>query len=251
MATVFRILGIIVLVWFLNVAAYSQASQTRSTLELQNLVSSGDALAALELRFDASFAQIALRYLRSGDASPLERLAKSVAASHMLNHARNFDYDVPKDSAEALVSPRLTPPSKHLTKIDDCERTIAFGLGPMLDNPHGVADSLRYLPDDFRFQGALFLTFGYDIGLAFGPTASLNCAHSHLKAHPRELIYYAIHELRYVGFMAYQPPPRWSDLKTCGDLAGRVEYSTQSEGMAVLAAYDHRRREHASEDDGD
>ncbi len=51
--------------------------------------------------------------------------------------------------------------------------------------------------------------------------------------------------------MQYQPPPRLSDLKTCADLLRLVEYSTQLEGMAVWAAYDRRKQEHALQDDGD
>jgi hypothetical protein len=214
-------------------------------------VSPGDPLALQDLNFDASFARLALGYLRSGDADMLNRLAKSPAAAHLLNHARNFDYDLPKDSPEALVSHLLTPPVKHLEEMETCEQSLAFFSGPMLDDPHWLEDSLRYLPQGFRFHGSLFLTFGYDIGVAISPTASLNCAHPHFKGHPRELIYYAIHELHHVGFMTYQPPPKLSELKTCADLLRLVQYSTQLEGMGVLAAYERRRQEHALADDGD
>jgi hypothetical protein len=153
-----------------------------------------------------------------------------------------------------------------MDRADACARSLAFFTGRMQADRGWLADTLRYLPDDFRFsagspsragfprdgvEGTLFLTFGYDIGVAFGPTASLNCAHPHFGEHPRELLYYAIHELHHVGFMAYQPPPRLSDLKTCGDLLRLVEYSTQMEGMAVLAAYERRRQEHALADDAD
>jgi hypothetical protein len=65
------------------------------------------------------------------------------------------------------------------------------------------------------------------------------------------LLYYAIHELHHVGFMVYRPPPKLSGMKTCGDLLRLVEYSTQLEGMAVLAAYQRRAEEHALSDDGD
>ncbi len=51
--------------------------------------------------------------------------------------------------------------------------------------------------------------------------------------------------------MAYQPPPKLSDLKTCGDLLRLVEYSTQLEGMAVWSVYQRRREEHALWDDAD
>jgi len=245
-----RIAWVVISTWALIVAAQPRDPR-RHPIALHDLVTPRDRLAAVDLHFDASFAQLALQYLRSGDASVLERLGKSPAATHLLNHARNFDYDVPKDSPEALVAHLLTPPGKYLAEMEGCEQSLAFFSGSMLDDPHWVEDSLRYLPEDFRFHGSLFLTFGYDIGVAMGPTASLNCAHPHFRGHPRELIYYAIHELHHVGFMTYQPPPRLSELKTCADLLRLVKYSTQLEGMGVLAAYQRRRQEHALADDGD
>ncbi len=244
-----RIACVVISAWSLIVAVPRDLRKEPSALH--DLVKPGDRLAAQDLHFDASFAQLALEYLRSGDSSMLARLGKSPAATHLLNHARNFDYDVPKDSPEALVAHLLTPPEKHLKEMETCEQSLAFFSGPMLDDPHWVEDSLRYLPEDFRFHGSLFLTFGYDIGVAISPTASLNCAHPHFKGHPRELMYYAIHELHHVGFMTYQPPPKFSELKTCADLLRLVQYSTQLEGMGVLAAYERRRQEHALADDGD
>jgi putative zinc-dependent peptidase DUF5700 len=255
-----RIAWVVISTWSLMVATRVVAGQIvaapprdspKYPIALRDLVSPGDRLAAQDFHFDASFAQLALEYLRSGDSSMLQRLGKSAAATHLLHHARNFDYDVPKDSSEALVAHLLTPPGKHLEEMETCEQSLAFFSGPMLDDPHWIEDSLRYLPEDLRFHGSLFLTFGYDIGVAIGPTASLNCANPHFKGHPRELMYYAIHELHHVGVMSYQPPPKLSELKTCADLLRLVQYSTQLEGMAVLAAYERRRQEHALADDGD
>ena len=237
--------------WPLAGAEYHQEAQSKQPIALRDLLSPGDKLAVQDLHFDARFAQEALAYLQNPDPRALEELAKSPAAIHLLNHARNFDYDVPKDSPSALVSHLLTPPSQHRDEAAACERSLTFFLGPMLRDPHWIEDSLRYLPEGFRYQGTLFLTFGYDIGVAFGHNASLNCARPHFEARPRELTYYAIHELHHVGFMSYQPPPRLAELKTCDDLLRLVEYSTQLEGMAVLAAYERRREEHALADDGD
>jgi len=250
-----RIACVAISTWSLMVAAQIVVGQSRDVrknpIALHDLVKPGDRLAAQDLHFDASFAQLALEYLRSGDSSVLAGLGKSDAAAHLLRHARNFDNDVPKDSPEALVANLLTPPDKHLEEMETCEQSLAFFSGPMLDDPHWVEDTLRYLPDDFRFHGSLFLTFGYDIGVAIAPTASLNCAAAHFKAHPRELMYYAIHELHHVGVMTYQPPPKLAELKTCADVLRLVQYSTQLEGMAVFAAYERRRQEHALADDGD
>jgi hypothetical protein len=250
----YRILGIAALIVAACLLAGAQeqgGAQEKQSVSLRDLVSRDDPLAAQDLHFDKSFAQLSIAYLQSLDWRILDQLANSPAAAHMLNHARNFDYDVPQDSPTALVSHLVTPPSKHLDKIAACQRSIAFFSGAMLNDAHWVEDSLRYLPGDFRFRGTLFLTFGYDIGVAFGPNASLNCAHPHFQEHLRELRYYAIHELHHAGFMTYHAPPKVSELKTCDDLLRLVEYSTQLEGMAVLAAYQRRREEHALADDGD
>lgn len=239
------------------ILAQSRAARPNKPLDrtkpvaLRVLVPPGDPLARQELRFDPTFAELTLQYLRTGGGKLLDQLAKSPAAAHILSHARNFDYDVPKTSIAALVADLVTPRSKYQDQIPACEQSLAFFTRPLLDDPHWVNDTLGYLPADFHFHGSLFLTFGYDIGVAFAPDASLNCGHAHFAANPRELKYYAIHELHHVGFMSYQPPPRIADMKTCGDLHRLVNYSTQLEGMAVWAAYERRRAEGALNDDDD
>jgi hypothetical protein len=220
-------------------------------VRMRDLVPARDALAAHDLTFDASFAAQAVGYVRTHDPNLAARMAASPAITHILAHARNFDYDVAKDSRTALVTSLLDPPDTQAERAATCRQSLAYFSGTMLADPHWVSDALRYLPDDFRFHGSLFLTFGYDIGVAFAPNASLNCTHPHFGAHPRELLYYAIHELHHVGFMTYQTPPRLADLKSCADLLRLVEYSTEMEGMAVLAACQRRRADHALADDPD
>ena len=220
-------------------------------VRLRDLVPAGDPLAAHDLGFDASFAAQAIEHVRTNDPRLAARMAASPALTHILAHARNFDYDVPKDSRTALVSSLLGPQDRQVERSAICQQSLAYFSGEMLADPHWVNDALRYLPADCRFHGTLFLTFGYDIGVAFAPNASLNCTHPHFGTQPRELLYYAIHELHHVGFMTYQTPPRLADLKSCADLLKLVEYSTQMEGMAVLAAYQRRRADHALADDPD
>lgn len=220
-------------------------------MTLSSLVPASDPLAAQDLRFDARFAALALDYFRTSDRRFLDELALQPAAAHLLAHARNFDYDVPKDSARALVDALLAPAPDRARRIATCRESLAFFTGPMLEDPRWVQDALRYLPAGFRFDGSLFLTFGYDIGVAFPPNASLNGAHRHFEGHPRELLYYAIHELHHAGFMSLHPPLRFPDFKTCRDLLSAVQYHTQLEGIAVLAAWDRRRAENALAEDGD
>jgi hypothetical protein len=228
-----------------------ESSGGRVYATLAELVGPGDPLAVQDLHFDARAAADALAYIESGDPALLDRMANSPAAAHILAHARNYDYDVARDSARSLVLQLIKPDDQRARRVATCEKSLEFFTGPMLDDPHWVADVLRCLPDGFRFKGSLFLTFGYDIGVAFAPNASLNGAHRKFDGHPRELLYYAIHELHHAGFMSFQPPRPLSDFKTCDDLLRFVVYSTQLEGMAVFAAWDRRSRENTLSDDGD
>ena len=238
---------------FLSVhpVAAQQPSPEVAPVMLRQLVPAGDPLAVQDLGFDAAFARDAIEYVRTGDPHLESRLVASPALTHVLAHARQFDYDVPKDSRAALLATLLGPQSTPGERSATCRQALAYFTGPILADAHWVNDALRYLPADFRFHGTLFLTFGYDIGVALAPNASLNCTHPHFAGHPRELLYYAIHELHHVGFMSYQAPPRVADLTTCADLLRLVEYSTQLEGMAVLAAYQRRRDDGALADDPD
>ncbi len=211
-------------------------------------IEQGTPARAQDLRLDSSFAMNSLAYLATKNNRFLDQATKSPATAHLLAHARNFDYGVPKDSPEALVRSLI---EKNADRARWCRLALSFFEQRMSRDRRWIDDTLAYLPGDFRFHGTLFLTYGYDIGVAFGPNASLNCAHRHFEAHPRELLYYAIHELHHVGFYAYQPPPKISEVKTCADVARLVEYSTELEGMAVLAAYDRRRRERVLDGDPD
>ena len=207
-----------------------------------------DPLHAHSLQFDARFAQMAAEYLGSADQAAIPVLASLPATAHLLAHARQFESDVPKGSGESLVRELL---ARVAGRGEAIRGSVAYFVGPLLDDPHWIADALRYLPADFRFHGNLYLIAGYDIGVSFAPHASLNAAHRHFEGHSRELLYYAIHELHHVGFMTYAPPPRLADLKTCADVLHLVDYSTALEGTAVIAALDRRTRERALADDED
>ena len=222
-----------------------------AVVRLRDLVPRGDPLARQDLTFDARFARTALDYVRQGTPALLDELADSPAARHLLNHARQFDYDVPKDSPRSLVRSLLAPSPELRAQAGQVERGLAFFTGPLVEDPHWVNDVLRYLPAGFRFRGSLYLTFGYDIGVALAPNASLNAASPRFDGKPRELLYYAIHELHHVGVNTYQPPPRISEIKTCADLLRLVDYSTELEGLAVHVARARRATEGALATDPD
>lgn len=204
------------------------------------------------LALDAGFAETALRLLEQPPGTAATELEASPAMAHLLRHARHWDYDVPKDSARALASHLLDKVRRQPGGVATLRASLDHFNKELKSDPSWAAEVRAFLPSEFRFQGAtLYLTCGYDIGVATPGCASLNGAHPRFQGRPRELTYYAIHELHHVGYMAYQPPLRLEDLKTCGDLLRFVEYSAHMEGMAVWTAYGRRERDGALADDGD
>ena len=227
------------------------ALQQKGATALADLVASDDPLRIHDLRFDARHAAEAIDYLKSGSAKDLTDMAALPALDHLLRHARRFDYDLPRDSALALAQSLVqVDPDQKRDLVEQAARSLEAFSGAMQRDPSWVGDVLRYLPRDFRFHGALFLTFGYDIGVSEGATASLNACHWGFKDHPRELVYYAIHELHHTGFMAYNSFPPISRWKTFKDLRDWALYATELEGMAVWAAYPRREAEGALAQDG-
>jgi len=207
---------------------------------------------APEVRLDAEFARLALEHVRTGDPALLEALARTPAAAHLLTHARAFDNeDVPRDSAAALVAHLLAPSPERAAGSATCARSLELFEGTMRADRSWIGDVERYLPPDRRLRATVHLTFGYDIGVAYGDQASLNCAHPRFAKDPRELLYYAVHELHHAGFMAFQPPVPFARVRTCADLLEVVRRHTQMEGMAVLSALPRRAAEGALASDGD
>ncbi len=136
----------------------------RSSTSLASLLPAGSPLLNQNLTFDSSFAKLAVEYEAKPDPALAKQIAASPAVAHILRHATNFDYDVPKDSPQDLVTYLLKPTSKQSERISTCKQSLAYFTGPMLADPGWIGDALRYLPAGFRFHGTLFLTFGYDIG---------------------------------------------------------------------------------------
>ncbi len=206
-------------------------------------------LSAEDLKFDFSFAELAIEYLESGDVNVLAELAAGNPVAHLLNHVRHTSFDVP-DSDE-LVRSLLEPREEKAKLVPDVNALISLARREVAGNPDWICETLRYLPEDFCFHGSLYFTFGYDIGVSVAPDASLNLAHSHFLRNPEELVYYAIHELHHTGYTTYQPLPMVKDLTTCADLLGLVEYCTHLEGMGVYAPLRIRQRSGVLDNDPD
>jgi hypothetical protein len=112
-------------------------------------------------------------------------------------------------------------------------------------------EAAAYLPEDALSGTVLYLTVGYDIGVAVSGEASLNLAHPHFMENRDEIWFYCVHEVHHAGFERYHDLPVLADVKTTGDLADLIRYLTTLEGLAVHAARNWRTEAGALKTDGD
>lgn len=200
------------------------------------------------LRFDLSHVKLALRYLQTGDESVLRLIIDSPATRHLLAHARRYNSGMPVDSAEKLTRSLIEPAQKKAGLVEIVTQATTDAEKLIRDAGAWIRFTASLLPGSFRFDGSLFFTFGYDIGVSCGPNASINLAHPCFRETRDELVVYCVHELHHAGFSAYQPAPDFNHIETCGDLATIVDYCTHLEGMAVLAALGPRQERNISRD---
>ena len=111
--------------------------------------------------------------------------------------------------------------------------------------------SAKILPKNFKFVGRIYFVFGYDIGAASPPDIIINLGHTKFIEHPNEIEPYIIHEIHHIGFLAYQKMPSLTQLEIKENLLKLIKWATQSEGMAVHAAYTYRKKHKLLKQDHD
>jgi len=204
------------------------------------------------LIYDFSFVELATEYLESGDSSVLEKISNLPAATHLLNHAQKFHYEVPQENELQLVAYLLNPADEKRKILLQVREAIVYtkALARSGIIKETVAETL---PAGYQFDNSLFFTFGYDLGVAFKENASVNLAHPHYLQNLSEIKYYAMHELHHAGFLFYKDYQMLGidSIKTYGDMARLIEFYTHLEGMGVYASLRIRGEENAMEGDED
>ena len=95
-------------------------------------------------------------------------------------------------------------------------------------------EALSCAPKGFNFNPTIFMILGYDMGIAFNGNVVMNVGYSLYLENPREVLYFAIHELSHLIVYSYQPALPFSSLKTRGDLFRVLQFHTQLEGLGVF-----------------
>jgi len=201
------------------------------------------------IKYDFTFAELAIDFLETGDTTILQKIAELEATKHIYNHATNFNKDhMPASSTLELVTHLLTPLENHKKYVPQVIRNIEYTKEHIVSTGISESIALQFLPKNFTFTGTLFFTFGYDIGVAFGNNCSINLAHSIFSDSNKmsELKYWAIHELHHTGFITLEDVNMFSlDISTRKDMAEIIEYLTHMEGMATYAPLSIRKQENA------
>jgi len=205
-----------------------------------------------QLKYDFSFAEMAIRYLETGDTCILAKISLLEAVDHIMNHAKKFNYNVPKSSNRELVEYLLHPLDKERLKLERFKRNLKNAKEQVLHDDFIHERCKEFLPTEFKFTGSLFFTYGYDLGVVYGKNASINLAHSHYLNQPAEIRYYMLHELHHAGFFecSNKPMPHL-DLKKYSDAVDFIALATQLEGMATYVPLKVRLKENAMNFDAD
>jgi hypothetical protein len=193
----------------------------------------------LSVSLDLSFVEPALEYMTSPGEADLDALVAHEAAVGVYAHALRYGNTsegikrfwgglLRRASGDPSYEARARAGVRYLKHVDLSEAYAEVG---------------RHLPESLKLRCRLFGEVGYDIGVVSGGDAYLNLGHPHFASEPRELVYFAVHELHHVGYTRYNPPFTLSDVKSMRDLEQVVKYSTHLEGTAVYAAYEMRGRE--------
>jgi len=187
-------------------------------------------------RINADFVELALVYLETGDRGLLQAIAATRAARHLATHAARVSLAGEKSSPRDLVERILTAPAIAAVQPADIRARLRLMEIDEEARRRCWAEAAASLPRGALSGVTLFLTVGYDIGVAVGGNASLNLAHPRFAATSAELWFYAVHELHHAGFQRFHDLPRLADIRTTHQLAEVIRYLTTMEGMAVYAA---------------
>ena len=188
--------------------------------------------------YDFSYAELAIKYLETGNPEYLHEIANLNAADHLHNHA--LQSLLPGGSVGSkleLVTHFLSPIDEQRELLPIFKKNLVFAKESLAKS--GIAEkiALKFLPADFSFSGSMFFTFGYN-HVAHGENNSLNLAHPMFSDDMNEIIYVAIHELHHIGFIklkdGYMPS---LDITTYKEMLHKIEYATHLEGIATYAPF--------------
>jgi hypothetical protein len=194
---------------------------------------------------------MSLAYFAKPDDQILQQIAESRATQHLLTHSQRTGYYPPETNGLELTKALLSNPAPTEDKLATVAALVSDVRSNRARQASCLNEAMLYLPDGVAFANPLFITWGYDIGVAMDGAASINLAHDHFADNPEEVWFYCIHEMHHAGVTSYHPMRKISEISTTRELFAFLRYSTFLEGTATYAAYEARERAGALGNDRD
>lgn len=192
-------------------------------------------LSKISIVYDFTFAELAIKYLETGNPEYLQEITNLEAAEHLINHALSAGYNVSKVE---FITNLLSPIEEQKKLLPIFKRNLNFAKEDLAKSGIIEKNTSQFLPADCVFSSTLFFTFGYN-HVAYDNNCSINLADTVYlnKNNMNTMIYLAIHELHHVGFITakdgYFAP--FVGITTYKEMLHLIEYCMQLEGMATYA----------------
>jgi hypothetical protein len=201
---------------------------------------------------DTTFAWLALDFLETEDRELLQSISETDAAMHLAAHAQRVSLSGNAPNPFELVEQILMSPSMSKINIEEIRARLSAIESDRASQLRCWNEAAAFLPGGALSGVVLYLTVGYDIGVALKGHASVNLVHPHfLENSLQELWFYVVHEIHHAGFQKYNPLLALAEIKTISNLVYLIQYLTHMEGFAVHAVRRWRTEEEALKSDSD
>ncbi len=198
--------------------------------------------------FNFDHIKYSLVYLENPTAANFANVANSQAMQHLKNHSDRTGYYSKESTPEEIAKDLLASDEINQNLVNEAKQLLIYVQKSKDEQLYCTSKTREYLPQNFRFNGKLYFTWGYDIGVSMEHNASLNLVHKTFLEDPKEIWFYCIHELHHTGIQQYSRFPDLAKIQTGNDLFALVKYSTFLEGSAVYASYEARQANNALDD---
>ncbi|TET29807.1 MAG: hypothetical protein E3J70_05995 [Candidatus Heimdallarchaeota archaeon] len=187
---------------------------------------------SLKIEIDFTFINKVIDYFTDSTYENLYALARHKAAKSVYANASIFVFDPPHIEIfwEGILKDELKKGEKYIKQL-----LLArdFFKENKSNFDQAFTELNEFIPPQTQLQCKLHLISGYDIGIADKMRACINIGHSLFHEHPRELLYFSMHELHHVVYFQYQPHISLDGMKTTKDIYELIRKLTHLEGLAT------------------
>ncbi|MFH1319269.1 MAG: DUF5700 domain-containing putative Zn-dependent protease [Bacteroidota bacterium] len=197
-----------------------------------------------QIKFDYTGADVVIDYFLNDKKENIPGIINHPGYLHVFEHSKKYS-STPLDQESLKSSLSGQSNGFDYTNIDERLDTLRQIITNLKANEQLMNDdfgklTLRYLPNDYKQNAAVFFIAGGYNGIAMGGKIAMNIDWKQFRKDKQEIFLYLSHELFHIGFEQYQTAPDVFSIKTVDDLKKIIMYYTMNEGIATLVPYEYR-----------